>query len=178
MEGDQVADDGEADARTGLVRFPVALEPHEFLPDAVSVAGGNSRTFVFDGEPDGVGFPRVGEAMWEALEAGGVGAAVTRYRDLKQKRPGDYNFGVDQIALVGNRLLQHRRLREAIENFRLASAEAPGEAVLQARIGEASAALGDREGSLAAYRKALEIAPLNPEAMEMVRRLEPSVSEK
>ena len=51
------------------------------------------------------------------------------------------------------------------------AAEFPKEAVLQARIGETNAALGNREAALAAYRKALELAPLNPEAMEMVRRL-------
>lgn len=50
--------------------------------------------------------------------------------------------------------------------------EFPKEAVLQARVGETSAALGNREAALAAYRKALELAPLNPEAMEMVRRLD------
>jgi polyisoprenoid-binding protein YceI len=122
--------------------------------------------------------PSVGEAMSAALAAKGVEAAVARYRELKAMSASDYNFGIDQVAIVGNRLLQHRRLREALEIFRLAAAEAPKEAVLQARIGETSAALGDREAALTAYRKALELAPKNPEAMEMVRRLETSVSGK
>jgi len=122
--------------------------------------------------------PSVGEAMSAALAVKGVEAAVARYRELKAMSAADYNFGIDQVAIVGNRLLQHRRLREALEIFRLAAAEAPKEAVLQARIGETSAALGDREAALTAYRKALELAPQNPEAMEMVRRLETSVSGK
>ena len=116
--------------------------------------------------------PSVGEAMWQAMEAGGAEAAVARYRELKAKSPDDYNFGADQVALVASRLLQHRRLREALEIYRLAASEFPKEAVLQARVGETSAALGNREAALAAYRKALELAPLNPEAMEMVRRLD------
>ena len=116
--------------------------------------------------------PSVGEAMWQAIGSGGVEAAVARYRELKEKNPDDYNFGADQVALVGSRLLQHRRLQEALAIYRLAAAEFPKEAVLQARLGETSAALGNREAALAAYRKALELAPLNPEALEMLRRLE------
>jgi len=122
--------------------------------------------------------PSVGEAMWQALTEKGIEAAVTRYRELKEKSANDYNFATDQVALVASRLLQHRRLREALEVYQLAAAEAPKETVLQARIGEISAALGNRETALAAYRKALELAPQNAEAMEMVRRLEASVSEK
>ncbi|HLN58572.1 MAG TPA: YceI family protein [Thermoanaerobaculia bacterium] len=121
---------------------------------------------------DSHGKPSVGREMWEALAARGVEGALARYRELKEKSPGDYNFDADQVSIVGNPLLQHRRLREALQVFQLAAAESPKEPVLQARIGEACAALGDREGALTAYRKALELAPQNPEAIEMVRRLE------
>jgi polyisoprenoid-binding protein YceI len=121
---------------------------------------------------DSHGKPSVGKEMWEVLAGKGVDAAVARYRELKEKSPNDFNFDADQVSIVGNRLLQHRRLREALQVFRLAAAESPKEPVLQARVGETCAALGDREGALAAYRKALELAPENPEAIEMVRRLE------
>jgi polyisoprenoid-binding protein YceI len=122
--------------------------------------------------------PSVGEAMWQALAEKGVEAAVARYRELKEKSTNDYNFATDQVALVASRLLQHRRLKEALEVYRLAAAESPKETVLQARIGEANAALGDRDAALAAYRRALELAPQNPEAMEMIRRLEAPVPGK
>jgi polyisoprenoid-binding protein YceI len=121
---------------------------------------------------DSHGKPSVGKEMWEALAARGVEGALARYRELKEKSPGDYNFDTDQVSIVGNRLLQHRHLREALQVFRLAAAESPKEPVLQARVGETCAALGDREGALTAYRKALELAPQNPEAIEMMRRLE------
>ena len=118
------------------------------------------------------GKPSIGEAMWETLAAKGVEAAVAQYRELKEKRSNDYNFEVDQVSIVGSRLLQHRRLREALQVFQLAAAEAPEEPVLQAHLGETRAALGDREDALAAYRRALALAPQNPEAIEMLRRLE------
>jgi len=116
--------------------------------------------------------PSIGEVLSKTVETAGAPAAVAQYRELKEKSGNDYNFSADQLGLLGNRLLQRRRFPEAMEIFRLLAAEAPKEAVAQARIGEVYAAMGDREAALAAYRKALELAPRNAEAIEMVRRLE------
>ena len=121
---------------------------------------------------DSRGKPSIGGEIWNVLTTGGAEAAVARYRELKQKSPDDYNFAVDQVTLVGNRLLQHRQLKEALAIFRLAAEEAPKETSVQARLGETCAAMGNREGAVAAYRKALELAPDNPEAIEMLPRLE------
>jgi len=120
--------------------------------------------------------PSIGEVLARTVDSAGAEAAVGRYRELKEKNPGDYNFAVDQITLAANRLLQHRRFPEALALFRLAAEESPKETVVQARIGEIHAAMGNRDAALAAYRKALELAPQNPEAIEMVQRLESRVS--
>jgi polyisoprenoid-binding protein YceI len=116
--------------------------------------------------------PSVGEELWKTITTDGVEAAVVRYRELKQKNPDDYNFDVDEVAKVGNHLLQQRHLKEALEILLLVTHEAPNQARLHARVGEAYALLGDRERALASYRRVLELAPDNPEAVEMVRRLE------
>lgn len=120
--------------------------------------------------------PSAGEQLWKTISAAGVEAAVTRYRELKQKSPNDYNFDVNELTQVGNHLLQQRHLNEALEILRLAAEEtpkeAPKEARAYARIGETYALLGDRERALASYRRALELAPDNAEAIEMIRRLE------
>lgn len=96
---------------------------------------------------------------------------------MKEKHPADYNFGGGQLTLVANRLLQRRRFQDALEIWNLAAEAAPAETTIQARLGETYAALGDRHRALAFYRKALELSPDNPEAIEMLRRLE-SVSAK
>src|SRR5262249_50737800 len=116
--------------------------------------------------------PSVGNEMWNALGTGGPDDAVARYRELKEKSPDGYNFATDQVTLVGNRLLQHRRLQEALAIFRFTAEEAPRDAAIQARLGETCAAVGNREGAIAAYRKTLELEPGNSEAIEMLRRLE------
>ena len=116
--------------------------------------------------------PSVGEALEKTLLARGAAAAVSQYRELKEKHAADYNFSIGQLTLVANRLLQRRRFQEALEIWKLAAETAPAETTIQARLGETYAALGDRPRALAFYRKALELSPDNPEAIEMLRRLE------
>ncbi len=116
--------------------------------------------------------PSIGEALEKTLLAEGAGAAVSRFRDLKEKHSEDYNFGAGQLTLLANRLLQRRRFQDALEIWKLAAETSPAETTIQARLGETYAALGDRSRALAFYRKALELSPDNPEAIEMLRRLE------
>ncbi|HKD10600.1 MAG TPA: tetratricopeptide repeat protein, partial [Thermoanaerobaculia bacterium] len=91
---------------------------------------------------------------------------------LKEKQAGNYNFAPDELKVLANRLLQHRRLPEALAIFQLAADDAPKDSVVQARLGETWATLGDRQKALDSYRKAYELAPDNPEAVLMIRRLE------
>jgi polyisoprenoid-binding protein YceI len=118
--------------------------------------------------------PSIGEVVWKTCEESGIDAAVARYRELKDKQPNDYNFAPSQLAIVGNRLFQRRRLREALSIYELALASGPKEqVVLRCRIGEVHAALGERDAAIASYRKALELNKDNAEALEMLRRLDP-----
>jgi polyisoprenoid-binding protein YceI len=116
--------------------------------------------------------PSIGETLARTIESNGVGAAVAQFRELKEKQAGKYNFEPDQLTLLANRLLQHRRISEALEIFQLAAEVEPKESVVYSRLGETWAALGDREKALGFYRKSRELAPDNPEAVVMLRRLE------
>ena len=116
--------------------------------------------------------PSVGEVLWKTFEESGIDAALGRYSELKQKQPNDYNFAASQLALVGNRLFQRRRLKEALRVYELALAAGPKEpASIECKIGEVHAALGERDAAIAAYRKALELNKGIVEAIEMLRRL-------
>jgi len=116
--------------------------------------------------------PSIGEALEKTLLADGAAAAVSQYRELKEKHSGEYNFGVGQLTRLANRLLERRRFQDALEIWKLAAEAAPKDTTIQARLGETSAALGDRPRAVAFYRRVLELSPDNPEAIEMLRRLE------
>ena len=85
--------------------------------------------------------PSIGEPLAKALRKAGPRGrrAVSR---AEGEEPRRYNFGADQVCDRGNRLLQHRRLPEALALFDLAAAESPKEANLHARVGEVNAAMG------------------------------------
>jgi len=129
----------------------------------------NWDKMTFDSSPKG---PSIGETLAKTIEGAGVTAAVAQYRELKEKQAGNYNFAPDELKVLANRLLQHRRLPEALAIFQLAADDAPKDSVVQARLGETWATLGDRQKALDSYRKAYELAPDNPEAVLMIRRLE------
>jgi polyisoprenoid-binding protein YceI len=131
-----------------------------------------NRFNFWDGGYDSREKPSIGEALEKTLLADGAAAAVSQYRELKDKHSGDYNFGAGHLTRLANRLLQRRQFQDALEIWKLAAEAAPTDTTIQARLGETYAALGDRSRALAFYRKVLELSPDNPEAIEMLRRLE------
>ncbi|HYI11430.1 MAG TPA: YceI family protein [Thermoanaerobaculia bacterium] len=115
--------------------------------------------------------PSIGEVLQKTVETSGGAAAAAQYRDLRQSKPNDYNFGLGQLGTLVNRLMQHRKLQDALTLLAAALEAHPDEPALHARTGEAHAALGDRPKAIAAYEKVLALNPHGTEAKEMLRRL-------
>src|SRR5262245_7060750 len=114
----------------------------------------------------------IARLMEETLAEKGLDAALAQYRQLKQQQPEAYEFGVGQLNLLGHRLLQQRKMAEALAVFQ-ANAEAyPESADAWDDLADVYAASGQRERALEATRKSLAIEPNGTEALEMLRRLE------
>lgn len=115
--------------------------------------------------------PSIGEEVWKTLEASGAAAAAARFRELRRTQPDAYNFGADQLGIAINRLMQRRRLDEALELLAAGIEAFPDESGFYARAGEAHAAAGRRDEAIRLYEKAQALAPHGTESMEMLRRL-------
>lgn len=114
----------------------------------------------------------IAELMEATLAEEGLDAALAQYRQLKQQQPEAYNFGVGQLNLLGHRLLQQRKIAEALAVFQ-ANAEAyPESADVWDDLADAYAASGQRERAKEASRKSLAIEPNGTEPKELLRRLE------
>jgi polyisoprenoid-binding protein YceI len=119
--------------------------------------------------------PSAGEVVWKVWQASGLDAALDRWNELREKQPDDYDFSPWQLTLLGLRLQQRGRFGEALRVYELALAAAPKDpALLQSRIAEIHAVQGDRDAAIAGYRRVLALDKDDPEAIEMLRRLERS----
>jgi polyisoprenoid-binding protein YceI len=119
--------------------------------------------------------PSAGEAVWKIYQEKGADAALASWAELKQSHPTEYNFDASEAGLVGNRLYQRGQSAPALAFLKLGLESGPKQpAGFHCRIGEVELSLGHRDSALAEYRKALELDKDSAQAIEMLRRLEPS----
>lgn len=115
--------------------------------------------------------PSIGEVLAKTVETSGGEAAAVQFRELRAQKPDDYNFGPGQLGTLIHRLMQHRRLQDAMPLLTAAIEAYPDEPGFHARLGEAHAASGNREAAIASYEKAMTLNPNGTEGREMLRRL-------
>lgn len=112
------------------------------------------------------------EAMLKLTEQNGVAAAIAFYRAMKTEQPNQYNFGEPELNRLGYQLLQARKLKEAIEIFKLNVEAYPQGSNTYDSLGEAYMVSGNNELAILNYKKSLELNPQNTGATEMLKRLE------
>lgn len=115
--------------------------------------------------------PSIGEVLAKTVETSGAAAAAAQFRELRAQQADAYNFAPNQLGTLILRLMQHRKLDDALALLSVATEAYPEEAGFHARMGEAYAAKGDRARAIAAYEKAQALNPNGTEAKEMLRRL-------
>ena len=113
----------------------------------------------------------IGEILESTIAEEGIEAAVATYNELRANRADDINFDRSELQLLGRRLLQEEHVRKAIAIHELNAAAYPTAAATHANLGRAYAAAGNVAEAKAAYETALELNPVQSEALEMLRRL-------
>jgi tetratricopeptide (TPR) repeat protein len=107
-----------------------------------------------------------------AERGGDVAAAVKQYRELKATQGATYDFGENELNGLGYQLLGAKKMKEAIEIFKLNVEAYPQAANPYDSLGEAYLAAGERELALQNYRKAVELNPQNTNAVAIIKNLE------
>jgi len=114
----------------------------------------------------------IADTIFDTIMEKDVQTAIKQYRDLKATQQDAYDFGEQQLNGVGYRLLQTKRVKDAIEVFKLNVEVFPQGFNAYDSLGEAYMANGDKSLAIQNYKKSLELNPKNTSAVEMLKKLE------
>lgn len=107
----------------------------------------------------------IADTLSDTISEKDVGSAIARYRELKAgKTAAEYDFAEDQLNRLGYQLLQQKKVADAIEIFKLNVEIYPQSSNVYDSLGEAYMVNGDKDLSIANYKKSLELDPNNANA--------------
>ena len=114
----------------------------------------------------------VGEILSATIAARGMDAAVQQYHELKTAGSAStYNFDEDQLNTLGYTLLRAKKFTQAIGIFQLNVEAYPQSGNVYDSLAEGYMDAGDKQQSIANYRKSLQLNPKNSGAVAMLQKL-------
>ena len=113
----------------------------------------------------------IAEALAKVIAEKNAEAAVAEYRQLKATQGNAYDFGENELNTFGYQLLGMKKVKEAIEIFKLNIEAYPDAFNPYDSLGEAYMIDGNKELAIKNYAKSLELNPNNLGAIEMLKRI-------
>jgi tetratricopeptide (TPR) repeat protein len=114
----------------------------------------------------------IAETMFNTVMEKDVQAAITQYRELKATQKDAYDFSEGQLNSLGYRLMQMKRVKDAIEILKLNVEMFPQGFNTYDSLGEAYLQNGDKQLAIQNYKKSLELNPKNTAGAEKLKKLE------
>jgi CubicO group peptidase (beta-lactamase class C family) len=114
----------------------------------------------------------IAETLFTTVTQKDVQAAIKQYRDLKATQQEAYDFSEPQLNGLGYQLLQMKRVKDAIEIFKLNVEMFPKGFNAYDSLGEAYMENGDKQLAIQNYKKSIELNPKNTAAVEKLKKLE------
>jgi tetratricopeptide (TPR) repeat protein len=112
--------------------------------------------------------PRLLDALNEALDKGGIDAAVKRFHEFKAEPLNKYADTEEPLLVAGQRLLDENKPEQALVLFKLNAEENPHSFRAYFAMGEAYFRSGNKEQAAKNLEKALA---LNPKSYDVASRL-------
>ena len=110
-------------------------------------------------------------SSWTGGEEQDVAAAVRQYYDLRTQEPDAYDFSEYELNSLGYYLLRAKKVKDAIEIFKLNVFAYPQSSNVYDSLGDAYMVDGDKENAIANYLRSFELNPRNAKALEMLKKL-------
>ncbi len=129
-------------------------------------------TNILYGQPYDMPKMPVADVLLKTIGEKGIEAGIAQYRELKTKQASIYDFSEPELNQLGYQLLQSKKIKEAVEIFKLNVEAYPQGFNTYDSLGEAYMVSGDTELAIKNYKKSLELNPQNTGATAMLKRLE------
>jgi glyoxylase-like metal-dependent hydrolase (beta-lactamase superfamily II) len=109
--------------------------------------------------------------LTEAILNEGVYEAVKLYQTFRDRQPDKYDFGEDELNVLGYQLLDRNMVEEAIEILKLNVSAYPESGNVYDSLAEAYMVHGENDLAIEFYKKSLEKDPTNENAKGMLEKL-------
>jgi tetratricopeptide (TPR) repeat protein len=115
----------------------------------------------------------------QLAQAQGIDAALQKYRELREKFYGgyEYDFGTRPLGYLADRLAEQGQVAQAVKAQELNVELHPKDSYAQQSLGLLYRRLGEREKAITSLRKAVELDPANPWAAKLLEDVEKSPSQ-
>ena len=159
---------------TMIVRFPKEKNLIVLLDNTAQNTGRLSETItnILYHQPYELPKMSIVSRLEKTINEKGVAAGIAEYRDLKAKESATYDFSEPELNNLGYRLLRAKKLKEAVEIFKLNVEMYPQGFNTYDSLAEAYANLNERELAITNYKKSLELNPKNTSAVDALKRME------
>lgn len=129
-------------------------------------------TNILYGNPYALPQQSIADELFDVIIKKDIATAVKHYHDLKSKNPDNFDFSEGELNSLGYQLLAVKKLKEAIEIFKLNIESYPKSSNVYDSLGEAYMKNGQQKPAITNYKKSLELDPANSNAVEMLKLLE------
>ena len=113
-----------------------------------------------------------GRILFKSILAKGADAALREYREQRKARPASETVNEAQTNRIGYNLLGMKKVRDAIEVFKLNVEDYPQSSNAYDSLGEAYMVNGDKEPAIKNYQRSIELNPDNTNSVEMLKKLQ------